>query len=423
MLKIDRSIAPAIQQIEKTRLQEPQIHKLENDVPVYVFQSKIQPVVKLHILVDAGKFYQRKPLLAFLTSKMLREGSANKDAEVFAEALDFYGANIKTHSGMDVAGISLSFLKKHSSKILPLLSELIEKPGFREDDLQILKTNEKQRFLVDQTKNDFIADRHFNALVFGEKHPYGIQFKAEDFEQIEIEDIQYHYNEFYRWGSSKIIVAGDVDQTVLDEINAVFGQFEVEEKPLSKPKIEAFQNQKLRYSIKDAQQAALRIGCRSLDKKHPDYMALSFVNTLLGAHFSSRLMSNIREDKGYTYGIYSMINNYRELSSWEISTEVGVQVADAAIDEVYKEMSRLIEEPVPEKEMYLVKNYLQGRLLSGLDGAFKQAAYYKMLLTFGLNYGYIYKLIDTIQSIQPEDVMQIAQKYLRPQDMTELVVE
>lgn len=420
----DRSIAPLIQDIQKLDLIEPKIYKLDNGIPVYAFQSDIQPVLKINVLLDAGKWYQKKPLVAFLTSRMLREGSKNKNAAEFSEALDFYGATFKSNSGMDVAGLSISMLSKHADKILPLIEELILEPGFREEDLNLLISNEKQGFMVDRNKNDFVADRHFNKLIFGQKHPYGRIYDIEDYTAVQIGDIREHYNKFYNWSDAKILIAGAVTEESIAQLNKTFGQFDKKESnTISKPEAKLFQPEKVRFSIKEAQQAAIRIGTRSIDRKHPDYLKFSFVNTLFGAHFSSRLMNNIREDKGYTYGIYSYSNNYLNGNAWEISTEVGKDVTDAALKEIYSEMERLSSEAASAEEMMLVKNYLSGRLLSALDGAFKQAAYYKALLIFDLNYGYIYNLIDTIQSMTTDDVMEIASKYMQIENMTELVVE
>lgn len=422
--KIDRSIAPLVQDIENLSLIEPKIYKLDNGVPVFSFHSDIQPVMKIHVLLDAGKWYQSKSLIAYFTSKMLREGSKAKSAEEFSEALDFYGAGFKTTSGQDVAGMTISLMNKHAESILPLIKELITEPGFREDDFEVMLKNEKQAFLVDRNKNDFVADRHFNKLIFGENHPYGRVYELEDYDSISIEDIHEHYKKYYNWGNAKILVAGDLDEKRLALLNESFGQIQAKNS-IETPNyiLPDYEAKKERFSIKDAQQAALRVGMRSIDRNNPDYLKFSFVNTLFGAHFGSRLMTNIREDKGYTYGIYSYLSNYKNGNSWEISTEVGVDVADAALQEIYFEMERLSKEPVSAEEMLLVRNYLSGRLLSGLDGVFKQAVYYKALLIFGLNYGYIYDLIKTIQTVTAEDVMQIAQKYLQKELMTELVVE
>lgn len=425
MLKqTDRSIAPLIQDIQGLDLIEPKIYKLDNGVKVYAFHSDLQPVLKISVLLNAGKWYQSKPLVAFFTSRMLREGTKEKEAAEFSEALDFYGASFKTSSGMDVAGLNINLLSKHCDKILPLVGELINEPGFRSEDLDILRENEKQGFIVDSQKNDYVADRNFNKLIFGENHPYGKLFNLEDYDNVSIEDIRSHYNKHYNWSNSNILIAGAINDDVIAQLNKTFGQRKnIVTGSNVEYSLSEYQVVKSRFSIKEAQQASIRIGMRGIDKNHPDFMKFSFVNTLFGAHFSSRLMKNIREDKGYTYGIYSYSSNYKNGNSWEINTEVGKDVTDDALSEIYAEMERLSNEPVGKDEMLLVKNYLSGRLLSALDGAFKQAAYYKTLLIFDLNYGYIYNLIDTIQSITPKEVMQIAEKYLQKENMTELVVE
>ena len=279
MQKIDRSIAPLVQDIENLNLIEPKIYKLDNGISVFAFYSDIQPVMKIHVLLEAGKWYQSKSLIAYFTSKMMREGSKAKSAEEFSEALDFFGAGFKTTSGQDVAGMTISFMNKHAGSVLPLIKELITEPGFREEDFEVLLNNERQAFLVDRNKNDFVADRHFNKLIFGEKHPYGRVYELEDYDNISLKDIRQHYQKNYDWGNAHILVAGDVDEKSIALLNETFGQIQPKSSKDEPTHFLAnYEVQKERFSIKDAQQAALRVGMRSIDRNHPDYFKFSFVN-------------------------------------------------------------------------------------------------------------------------------------------------
>ena len=146
------------------------------------------------------------------------------------------------------------------------------------------------------------------------------------------------------------------------------------------------------------------------------------LNTVFGGYFGSRLMSNIREDKGYTYGIYSYLQNHRQQSAWVISTEAGRDVCEATIAEVYKEMELLRNETVDKEELLLVQNYMMGSILGDLDGPFQIINRWKNIILNGLDESYFYNQIDAIKSITASEIQDLANKYLVPDKFYELVV-
>ncbi|HEX8357765.1 MAG TPA: insulinase family protein, partial [Segetibacter sp.] len=151
-------------------------------------------------------------------------------------------------------------------------------------------------------------------------------------------------------------------------------------------------------------------------------MKAQVLNNVFGGFFGSRLMSNIREDKGYTYGIHSYFQNHVQESAWMVSTEAGRDVCEATISEVYKEMKILHEELVDEEELLLVKNYMIGTILGDLDGPFQIIGRWKSYILNGLDESYFYNSINTIKNITPEEVQHLAKKYLIPEEFYELVV-
>jgi zinc protease len=169
-------------------------------------------------------------------------------------------------------------------------------------------------------------------------------------------------------------------------------------------------------------QGAIRLARPFPDRKNPDFQKFLVLNTLFGGFFGSRLMSNIREDKGYTYGIYSYLQNHLEEAAWVISTEAGRTVCEDAIKEIYHEMQVLKEEKVDEEELQLVKNYMIGSTLGDLDGPFHIIARWKNIILNGFDEGYFYRGINTIKTITPEELMQLANKYFVAEEMYELVV-
>jgi predicted Zn-dependent peptidase len=172
----------------------------------------------------------------------------------------------------------------------------------------------------------------------------------------------------------------------------------------------------------DGVQGSIRIARPFPNRHHPDFLKVQVLNALFGGFFGSRLMSNIREDKGYTYGIHSYLQNHIQESAWMISTEAGKDVAEAAIREVYKEMAVLREEPVDDEELLLVRNYMIGGILGELDGPFQIIARWKNIVLHDLTAQYFYDSINTIKTVSAEELRELARKYLQPESFYELVV-
>ncbi len=169
-------------------------------------------------------------------------------------------------------------------------------------------------------------------------------------------------------------------------------------------------------------QAAIRIARPFPDRHHPDFTKVQVLNNILGGFFGSRLMSNIREDKGYTYGIHSYLQNHIHDTALVISTEAGRDVCKATIEETYKEMNILRNEIVEEEELNLVRNYMIGSILGDLDGPFQIIARWKSYILNNLDANYFYNSIETIKTVSAEELQVLAKKYLNPEEFYELVV-
>jgi predicted Zn-dependent peptidase len=164
------------------------------------------------------------------------------------------------------------------------------------------------------------------------------------------------------------------------------------------------------------------MGSHFPNRHHPDFINVQVLNNIFGGFFGSRLMSNIREEKGYTYGIYSYLENHIQQSAWIISTEAGRDVCEATITEVYKEMEGLRNEEVDEEELLLVQNYMMGSILGDLDGPFHIINRWKNIILNGLSEDYFYNQIDGIKKANPQELHRLANKYLVPENFYELVV-
>jgi predicted Zn-dependent peptidase len=281
----------------------------------------------------------------------------------------------------------------------------------------------KQRLKVNLKKSDFVAGRLIDVYLYGEHHPYGKYSSAEDFDALNRDQLLHFYNEYYTQGKLILFVAGKLPANINALLDEHFGDLpnnsvDVKQHPL----VLATEKKYRVTNDPDGVQGSIRIARTFPNRHHPDFLKVQVLNALFGGFFGSRLMSNIREDKGYTYGIHSYLHNHIQHSAWMVSTEAGKDVCEATIAEVYKEMKGLRDEPVDADELSLVRNYLMGSILGDLDGPFQIIGRWKNIILNNLPESYFYDSINTIKTISAEELQELAQKYLVPEEFYELVV-
>ncbi len=425
MQTIDRKKSPAFNTVEKIEIIKATEQRLRNNIPVYSINAGTQELIKIEFLFSAGMYQQAIPLQAATVNTMLEEGTSKLNAAQIADRVDYYGAFLETGVSQDSASVVLYTLNKHLKSTLPVVEQIIKDSVFPQHELDTHIRNKKQTFLVNNQKVANVARKRFTELLFGEKNPYGINVKETDFDVINRSHLNDFYSTFYRSNNCKIIMAGKVDDDVLSLLDNHFGGndwnsiSEINTKSL--PIITSAEHEHLILK-EEAMQSAIRIGKVLFNKTHPDFQSLQILNTLFGGYFGSRLMSNIREDKGYTYGIGSGIASLQNSGYFFISTEVGVDVCKDALKEIYFEMNRLREELVPEDELELVKNYLSGMFLRSVDGPFALAERFKGIMEYNLDYDYFDRYIATIKAISASQLRDLANTYFDKNSMIELVV-
>lgn len=399
--------------------------KLDNGVPVYAIHAGAQEVVMIEWVFYAGNWYEDKNIVAATTNFMLKNGTRQKKAFDINEQFEFYGAYLNRSCYNETATITLHCLTKHVELLLPAVAELMMECIFPEEELAIYKQNQKQRLEVSLKKCDFIANRLIDEYVYGFHHPYGRYTSTLDYDGIQQEELVAFYKKYYTAGTCLVFAAGKLPATIQHQLNEVFGKLPFNQTPLPAVSynLQPAENKKNQI-INDANgvQGAIRMARPFFNRHHPDFPKSQVLNNIFGGFFGSRLMSNIREDKGYTYGIHSYVQNHLHETAWMISTEAGRDVCDATIEEVYKEMAILCEEPVDAEELDLVRNYMIGSLLGDLDGPFQIIARWKNYILNGLDENYFNQSIEVIRTVTPNELQELANKYLQPETFYELVV-
>lgn len=417
---VDRTKAPGFKKVESINIQNPENYILENGVPFYVINAGAQPVLRLEIIIKAGSWYEIKPGLAYFTSKMLIEGTLSKSANEIAYFFDKYGAHIEISPGFDFIIINLYTLSKHLSVLLPVLQEIITEPAFPGSELEIIKKIKIQNTQVNNEKTNYLASVNFRKKIFGEDHPYGKELTEKEINGVSSDDLKDFY-QHYLFNNWEIILAGQVEPEHIKLVRQSFGL--LQRTSIEKTKPLSSENGQERFIIEKSSslQSSIRLGKKLLPKNHPDFHKMQVVNEILGGYFGSRLMKNIREDKGFTYGIHSNLNSFKFDGYLVIGTDVRKENTIQTIDEIYKEIRLLAEKPVENYELESVKNYMTGSFLAEINTPFALADKFKAVYLSGLNYNYYQELLTTIHTITPEEIMETAQQYLQPDSMTEVI--
>ena len=396
---------------------------LKNGVDVYTIEAGAEEVMSVEWVYYAGNWYEDKNLIAATTNLMLKNGTSAKTAFQVNEHFEYYGSYLNRACHSETATVTLHCLTKHIKELLPVVRELLTDSVFPEEELAIATQNMKQKLKVSLKKSDFVAGRLIDVYLYGDQHPYGRFSREEDFNALTRDQLQDFYEKYYQQGKLVLFVAGRLPDNLEELLNENFG--DLSNKPIAENKYAINNATEKKYRIAndpDGVQGSIRIARPFISRHHPDYMKSQVLNMLFGGFFGSRLMDNIREDKGYTYGIHSYFQNHIHDTAWMISTEAGKDVSEATIAEVYKEMGILRDELVGDDELLLVKNFLMGTVLGDLDGPFHIIARWKNIILNNLDENYFYQSVDTIKNITAKELQELANKYLIPEDFYELVV-
>ncbi|GJM31523.1 MAG: zinc protease [Saprospiraceae bacterium] len=419
----NRKTAPPIRPIERLDLPPVEIITLDNGLPVYLINLGTQEALKLELVYFAGRPYEQKQMVARATTSLLKEGTRQHSSAQIAETFDFYGSTLSIPQSLDTANLAFYSLNRHFAKVLPLLTEILTEPTFPEQELASFILRNQKNLREDLAKNEVLAYRKITELIFGESHPYGYNSTPETYGALNRDDLEAHFQRCFTIENSVLFLSGKIDDKIIGQLNKHLGQLDRKGRPTMNVLPEIPRNPaKVRIDHPGTVQSAIRIGCRLFDRKHPDFPGMHVLNTLLGGYFGSRLMANIREEKGYTYNIYSMMDPMRFDGSFYIGTEVGKEFTENSLKEIYHEMDLIRQEPVEEEELAMVRNYLLGSFLSMIDGPFNVADVVKTLVLEDLPLDNFSQMVEATRLTSAEELLQLAQRYLLPEKMWEVVV-
>ncbi len=422
-MTIDRKKAPNFREIEHINIPKIEKQTLSNGTKLHIIDGGSQDIIKVDWVYKAGLYYQDKPLVSSMTNLMLSEGTKSYNSHQLAEIFDFHGAYNQSSFSQHFGQLSLISLNKHMDMLLPVFEEMVKMPTFPEKEIEVNRTNKKNSYLVNMEKTSTMARRKLMEVMFGSNHSYANLIELDDFDKFTREDLIDFYKRQYIPGDCEIIVSGKVTDNILKSIDELFGKYG-KELPLvgeRKQHISPCTEKHHHVTKSDSVQSTIKIGRTLINKTHEEYNKLKVLNIILGGYFGSRLMSNIREEKGYTYGIHSSLSSMPDSGYFAISTDVGNDVREAALKEIYKEIERLQVEFVPDEELMIVKNYITSELLRTFDGPFSISEVVRGDLAFDVKEDHYKKFLKDIKSVTPEELKYLANKYLCKDDLYEIV--
>ncbi|MDO8998747.1 MAG: pitrilysin family protein [Bacteroidota bacterium] len=423
---INRLQAPAFKTIDKINIMRANKEKLKNGIDFYSINAGSQEITKIEFVFKAGMYYQSAALIASNANTLIESGTKSYTANQISDGIDFFGSFLELEVGQDFATVTLYSLNKYLDKSLKFIEEILKFPTFPEDEFKIHVSNKKQKHQINSQKVDILARRKFSELIFGSNHPYGVQVIDGDYERVNVNEIKTFFNNHYHSNNCTIIASGCLPNNITDTLNEFFGNSDWgNNKAIIGSATNIIQTTKqAKHFIErpDAIQTAVKVGRLLFNKTHQDYFKFQVLNTILGGYFGSRLMANIREDKGYTYGIGSGLASFVNGGYFAISTEVGSDVTKDTLKEIYHEIALLRKTLVSENELEVVRNYVLGHFLRSVDGPFALADKLKGIWEFGLDYTYFDNYFAAVKSVTPKELRDLANKYLNEEDLIECVV-
>ena len=396
-------------------------HTAANGTPVHAINCPEYEVVRVSFVFHAGTVTQKHPFTASATANMLAEGSQNMTSQQIAEQLDYYGSYFDINIDRDYSYITFCALSKFFPQTAEVIEEVILRPTFPEREVGIYSAKRRQQLSIERRKVETMARENFAKAIFGEKHPYGISYPESEYDTLCRENIEEHYKRCYTADNCIVVCSGSISEQVLGRIMDIANK-------LPKASIieqSAFPAFDTRHEVciqhDGAVQSSIRMGRLLVPRTHEEFIPMQVLSMVLGGYFGSRLMQNLRERNGFTYGVFSAMVNFQNAGYLAIATQVGTEVTEQALEQIAAEIETLRNEPVPEQELALVKNIMAGEMMRILDGPFGIADVTTENILCGFDNSQISKNLQRIRNTSAEEIQALAQRYLAPEDLITVV--
>jgi len=426
MQQLDRSKQPKAADSFDLTLPEPSFKTLRNGIQLQTLEVGNQDIFRLDLIFQAGRIWQTELLQALFTCAMLKEGTSSYTSLEISEILDNHGAIMDVTSAIEYSYVTLYALNKHAKMLLPLIYSIVTEPIFPTHELELLVGNNKQYLQVQLEKVSYLASRQMSKAIFGKNHPYSAQAQLCDFDKINREMLNDFFRSRYSNQTCMISLAGQLSDEFIALIEEQFGNhpFGNQEAKLTPVKIKEAKREVQReffIPVEESQQCAVLMGAPCVNIFDEDFFGMKFLMVLLGGYFGSRLMANIREKQGLTYGIYSDIIPMPQAGVYQIMAQSDVKYVPQLKASVMRELKILQQELVPKEEFERVRQYMLGEMCRSNEGIFALTESWIYLYTHHLPKNHYIQMIEKINNITAEELRTLANKYLHVDDLTVVV--
>ncbi len=417
---------PAIHEIDNIIFPEPEHFTLPNRIPMYGFNGTKNDILRVDLVFNAGRWTENKPLQSAFVASLFKSGTSHKNSFEINDMIESLGSTIKTGSGYNSFTVAIYCMNRFLEQTLSYALLCLNECTFPEKELEHQKRKSLANLSLSLEKNDYIADNTFKKEIFGAAHPYGYETNKEAIEQLTQDDLFHYYRQELIPEKCTVFISGKYGKKELDILHRTLGGWKRDTVITSATEttegFPSFKRKTIHIPKADSVQASIIIGNTLFTKEHTDYAAFVLLNTIFGGYFGSRLMSNIREEKGLTYGIHSGLFTMRYAGLFSIQTDTNLENLGICLREIYSEIERLQNERIPEAEISLARNYLLGKFLSRTDGPFNQAEVFKSYSIENVNIHKFSEIVETLRQTDAVSLQLLAQQYLRKENMLEVTV-
>lgn len=388
---------------------------------LYVIDNSRQEVGRVSFVFRAGTSYQSVPFSASATVNMLAEGTVKYQGREVAERLDFMGSYYEATIDRDYAIVTFCYLKRFAADTLDVAEQVVLHPTFPEREVAVYCQKRKEQLMVQRSKPDHLSRELFGRTLFGADHPYGITSQAYEYDNLTADTLRQFYHQHYTAQNCFAILCGDVDEWQVERVRAILDgltEGSPTERIIPPPAPTAF----ARERVAGAVQSSLKVGAPLFDRSHPDFIPMQVVSTALGGYFGSRLMQNLRERHGLTYGAYAATINFDRSGYFVCSAEVAAEQTDFALEQMYYEIERVATEPIGWRELKVVKNIIFGDVMRIFDGPFGVADVSIENIQNNTDNSYTERFLERVENISAAELQQAAERNLKKIALTTTII-
>lgn len=408
---LDRKSAPAFVPVTAFHLPSPQETILPNGVSVIQLGGVQQDILKIELIFKAGKVQEQAPGVSYFTAQLLEKGTRTRTSFQIADFFDSYGASIEITPGADYISVALYALSGNIKEVLPVFIELVTEPVFPQEELDLAKNIFLQNLKINREKNSFVASKLLRQNIFGASHPYGSSLEEEHVNALSHEQLKNFFDECF--SLVEVYVTGSTNPSLQDILIAGFSSIRTVAPKNSSAKAVDTAPFLQKIEKKDSVQSSIRLGKRGIKRAHPDYASLILLNHIFGGYFGSRLMKNIREEKGLTYGIYSSLTPFKTDALLAIGADVNKSNLVVAVSEIRKELGFLREELIGSSELEIARNHLLGSLQIETSNPFSVLEKIKTIRLNQLPPDFYSRLFSSLSVLDSVTLQKTANTYLQ----------